>query len=71
VPADAGLRIRSSPWPAPPQGDSAAVAEAARLLVAAESPVMVADRAARTPAGLVLGRTRGTVAGPWSTRPGA
>jgi acetolactate synthase I/II/III large subunit len=37
---------------APPQGDSAAVADAARMLVAAENPVIVADRAARTPAGL-------------------
>lgn len=36
----------------PPQGDSAAVAETARLLVDAEFPVIVADRAARTPAGL-------------------
>jgi acetolactate synthase I/II/III large subunit len=38
----------------PPQGDSGAVAEAARLLVAAESPVIIADRCARTPAGLKL-----------------
>ena len=38
----------------PPQGDSAAVAETARLLVAAENPVIVADRCARTPAGLKL-----------------
>jgi len=37
-----------------PQGDSGAVAEAARLLVAAENPVIVADRAARTPEGLKL-----------------
>ena len=36
----------------PPQGDSAAVAEAARWLVAAENPVIVADRAARTQAGM-------------------
>jgi acetolactate synthase-1/2/3 large subunit len=38
----------------PPQGDSGAVAEAARLLVSAENPVIVADRCARTPAGLKL-----------------
>src|ERR1700733_12460599 len=38
----------------PPQGDSGAVAEAARLLVAAENPLIVADRCARTPAGLKL-----------------
>ena len=35
-----------------PQGDSGAVAEAARLLVGAENPVIVADRCARTPAGM-------------------
>ncbi len=34
---------------APPQGDSAAVAEAAKLLVNAENPVIVAGRVARTP----------------------
>ena len=37
---------------APPQGDSGAVAEAARLLVAAENPLLIADRLARTPAGV-------------------
>ncbi len=36
----------------PPVGDSGAVAEVARLLVAAENPVLVTDRVARTPAGL-------------------
>jgi acetolactate synthase I/II/III large subunit len=40
--------------PSPPRGDDAAVLEAARLLVAAEHPVIVADRAARTPAGLLM-----------------
>jgi acetolactate synthase-1/2/3 large subunit len=39
-------------WAAPPQGDAGAVAETARLLVNAESPVIVADRCARTPAAL-------------------
>jgi thiamine pyrophosphate-dependent acetolactate synthase large subunit-like protein len=39
---------------APPQADSNAVREAARLLANAERPVIVADRAARTPAGLKL-----------------
>jgi acetolactate synthase I/II/III large subunit len=38
--------------PVPPQGDSGAVEEAARLLVAAENPVIVADLLARTPAGV-------------------
>jgi len=37
---------------APPQGDSAAVAETARLLVNAETPVIVADRLARTQDGM-------------------
>jgi acetolactate synthase-1/2/3 large subunit len=37
----------------PPQGDTGSVAEAARLLVAAENPVIVADRAARTSAGMM------------------
>jgi acetolactate synthase I/II/III large subunit len=36
----------------PPQGDTGAVAEVARLLVAAGNPVIIADRMARTPAGL-------------------
>ena len=54
VPEDAGLRIPKLTLAAPPQGDSGAVAEAARLLVAAENPVLVADRAARTPAGMAL-----------------
>src|SRR6266581_8748990 len=39
---------------APPQADTAAVKEAARLLVNAERPVIVADRAARTPNGTRL-----------------
>ena len=36
----------------PPQGDSGAVKEAARLLANAQNPVIVADRAARTSAGI-------------------
>jgi thiamine pyrophosphate-dependent acetolactate synthase large subunit-like protein len=39
---------------APPQGDSGAVKEAARLLANAERPVIVVDRAARTPDGVRL-----------------
>jgi acetolactate synthase-1/2/3 large subunit len=50
--ADTKLRIRRATTSAAPQGDIAAVAEVAKLLVAAENPVIVADRAARTPAGL-------------------
>ncbi|HET9448039.1 MAG TPA: thiamine pyrophosphate-dependent enzyme, partial [Steroidobacteraceae bacterium] len=38
--------------PRPPQGDSNAVRETARLLLAAESPVIVADRHARTQTGV-------------------
>ncbi|PYT12856.1 MAG: thiamine pyrophosphate-binding protein [Acidobacteria bacterium] len=50
----ARIRIPKLTLAAPPQGDSGAVAEAARLLVAAENPVLEADRAARTPAGMRL-----------------
>jgi len=39
---------------APPQGEQNAVREAARLLARAERPVIVADRAARTPNGVKL-----------------
>src|ERR1700727_1822008 len=39
---------------APPQGDMGAVKEAARLLANAEHPVIVVDRAARTPDGVRL-----------------
>jgi thiamine pyrophosphate-dependent acetolactate synthase large subunit-like protein len=38
----------------PPQGDTGAVKEAARLLANAERPVIVVDRAARTPNGIKL-----------------
>jgi acetolactate synthase-1/2/3 large subunit len=54
VPDGAELRIPKLTLAAPPQGDSGSVAEAARLLVAAQNPVIVAGRAARTPAGLKL-----------------
>ncbi|HET9362089.1 MAG TPA: thiamine pyrophosphate-dependent enzyme [Vicinamibacterales bacterium] len=46
------LRIPKLTTATPPQGDSGAVAEAARLLVNAQNPLIIADRAARTPAGL-------------------
>jgi acetolactate synthase I/II/III large subunit len=39
---------------APPQGDSGAVKEAARLLANAQNPVIVVDRAARTAEGVAL-----------------
>ncbi len=51
---DARMPIPRLTIPAPPQGESAAVEEAARLLVAAENPVLVAGRLARTPAGMAL-----------------
>ena len=36
----------------PPQGDTAALAELAKMLVNAETPVIISDRLARTPAGM-------------------
>src|SRR5581483_11501924 len=48
------LRIPKLVMSAPPQGDSEAVKEAARMLVAAENPVIVAGRLARTPKGIEL-----------------
>src|SRR5262249_42003748 len=48
------LRAPKLVMSAPPQGDSAAVQEAARMLVAAENPVIVAGRVARTPKGVEL-----------------
>jgi acetolactate synthase-1/2/3 large subunit len=54
VPADARLTIPKLTLAAPPQGESGAVAQAATMLVTAENPVIVADRAARTPAGFKL-----------------
>jgi thiamine pyrophosphate-dependent acetolactate synthase large subunit-like protein len=50
----ATLRVPKLTLAAPPQGDSGAVAEVARLLVAATNPVLVADKMARTGAGLQL-----------------
>jgi acetolactate synthase-1/2/3 large subunit len=52
IPADAKIRIPRLTTEMPPVGDSGSVAEAAKLLVAAQSPVIVADRTARTPEGL-------------------
>src|SRR5215510_10536381 len=46
------LRIPKLSKVIPPQGDSAALAELAKLLVAAENPVIICDRYARTPAGM-------------------
>ena len=52
VPDGANLSVPKLTIVSPPAGESGAVAEAARLLVAAENPVLVTDRVARTPAGL-------------------
>jgi thiamine pyrophosphate-dependent acetolactate synthase large subunit-like protein len=46
------LRIPKLTLTSPPQGDAGAVAETARLLVNAQNPVIIADRLARTPAGM-------------------
>jgi acetolactate synthase-1/2/3 large subunit len=46
------LRIPKLAKVIPPQGDTGALAEAAKWLVAAESPVIICDRFARTPAGM-------------------
>jgi acetolactate synthase-1/2/3 large subunit len=46
------LRIPKFSKVIPPQGDDGALAEAAKLLVAAQNPVIIADRVARTHAGM-------------------
>jgi thiamine pyrophosphate-dependent acetolactate synthase large subunit-like protein len=51
---ESNLRIPKLNITAPPQGDSGAIAEAARQLVNAENPVIVAGRLARTPNGIQL-----------------
>ena len=54
MPASERPRIPKITLAGPPQGDSGGVTEAAKLLVAAENPVLIADRCARTPAGMKL-----------------
>jgi acetolactate synthase-1/2/3 large subunit len=51
IPDGLELRIPKLPKVTPPQGDPAAVAETARLLVNAENPVLIADRYACSPVG--------------------
>src|SRR5436305_1905799 len=46
------LRIPKFSRVTPPQGDAGALAELARMLVAAENPLIIADRAVRTAEGL-------------------
>lgn len=50
----ANLKIPKLSIPTPPAGESSAVREAAKMLVAAENPVILTARAARTPEGLKL-----------------
>jgi acetolactate synthase I/II/III large subunit len=52
VPEGTNLAVPKLAVTTPPTGDAVAVSEVARLLVAAESPVLVTDRVARSPAGL-------------------
>src|SRR6185437_5800610 len=51
---DMSLKVPKLTMTRPPQADDATVAEAARMLVNAESPLIVAQRAARTPEGMKL-----------------
>ncbi|HEX4425275.1 MAG TPA: thiamine pyrophosphate-binding protein [Terriglobales bacterium] len=52
VPENSKLNIPKLTLVEPPQGESGAVQETARLLLQAENPLIVADRAARTQAGM-------------------
>jgi thiamine pyrophosphate-dependent acetolactate synthase large subunit-like protein len=54
VPDGKQLKIPKLALSAPPQGETSAVREAAKLLVEAERPIIVVDRATRTPAGQAL-----------------
>jgi len=54
VPSGMDMRIPKLGAMAPPAGDSGAVLAAAKMLVAAENPVIVASRCARTPNGMKL-----------------
>jgi acetolactate synthase-1/2/3 large subunit len=48
------LRVPKLVMTSPPAGDSGAVAEAAKMLVAAERPIIIPERAVRTPNGIKL-----------------
>src|SRR5687767_3015826 len=54
IPDEKKLRIPKMTRVAQPQGDTASLREAAKLLVAAERPVIMADRAVRSAQGLKL-----------------
>ena len=51
---DLAIKIPKLTRNSAPAGDAGAVAETARLLIAAQNPLIVADRSARTPAGIPL-----------------
>jgi len=51
---DERLPVPRLTMPAPPAGERGAVEEAAKMLIAAENPVFVVDRLARTPNGMML-----------------
>jgi acetolactate synthase I/II/III large subunit len=52
IPDDENLHIPKLASVVPPQGDAGAIAQAAKLLVDAQNPVILCDRMARTPAGM-------------------
>src|ERR1700733_11842692 len=52
ISSDLKIHIQKLTKDMPPVGDTGSVNEVARMLVAAENPVIIADRTARTPAGL-------------------
>jgi len=52
IPDRASLRIPKFSPVISPQGDSGAIAEAAKLLAGAQNPLIICDRMARTPAGI-------------------
>jgi acetolactate synthase-1/2/3 large subunit len=52
IPDAESLRIPKLAPVVPPQGDSGALAEAAKMLAEAQNPLIVCDRMARTPAGM-------------------
>jgi len=54
IPKDAALHIPKLTLARPPQADSGTVTEVARLLVSAQNPVIIADRAAASPEGMKL-----------------
>jgi len=71
IPDSLALKIPKLGQLSPPEGDSAAIAEAARMLVNAQNPVVLADRLGRTPAGMKnLVDLAETLQAPVVSRPG-